>query len=168
MLLQLTQEIRIIKVGEEKPINSRISKSLLWTQKCYNKGSEQQLPALPARKGGTDTHGGCPGSPRAPGHLCLITAPSRAPPGPTMEGWAANRKTWPLVPRSTPGSEGHKQGLQVSAEPACPSFRIHCNISHASLLPRCEPLGGFLQPGLHIPAFLSFFLTPSKFITCVW
>lgn len=68
-------------------------------------------------------------------HVLLGTCVSSQHPAelstiPTMEGWAANRKTWPLVPRSAQGSQGHKQGLQVSTESACPSFRIQNSLEH--------------------------------------
>lgn len=52
----------------------------------------------------------------APGHLRFLTAPSRRAPIPATEDWAANRKAWPLVPRSTPRSQGHTQGLRVPPE----------------------------------------------------
>lgn len=59
--------------------------------------------------------------------------PLQFPPGSsyhTVEGWAVNQKAWLPVPRSTQGSKGHKQGLQIPAEPAPSSSRIHWDISH--------------------------------------
>lgn len=58
MSLQRTQDMRIIKVGEEKPIRQPISKSLPWTQSAKTKDTNNHCrPCLLRKEAPAPTEG---------------------------------------------------------------------------------------------------------------